>query len=95
MRVQLFVPCFIDQLYPQTAFSMVKVLEKADMYAGGTEIEYCRIACLYMMGKRSEALYKLSEALQCDYETHKTLFNWQPELAEKADLQAVITAFLP
>ena len=29
MRVQLFVPCFIDQLYPQTAFNMVKVLEKA------------------------------------------------------------------
>jgi len=29
MRVELFVPCFIDQLYPQTAFNMVKVLEKA------------------------------------------------------------------
>lgn len=29
MRVQLFIPCFIDQLYPQTAFSMMKVLEKA------------------------------------------------------------------
>lgn len=34
MRVQLFIPCFIDQLYPETAFSMVKVLEKAtcDVY---------------------------------------------------------------
>ena len=28
MRVQLFIPCFVDQLYPQTAFNMVKVLEK-------------------------------------------------------------------
>jgi L-lactate dehydrogenase complex protein LldE len=28
MNVQLFVPCFIDQLYPQTAFNMIKVLEK-------------------------------------------------------------------
>lgn len=28
MRVQLFIPCFIDQLYPETAFNMVKVLEK-------------------------------------------------------------------
>ena len=35
MRVQLFIPCFIDQLYPQTAFSMVKVLEKA-----GCEVHY-------------------------------------------------------
>jgi L-lactate dehydrogenase complex protein LldE len=29
MKVQLFIPCFIDQLYPQTAFNMDKVLEKA------------------------------------------------------------------
>lgn len=29
MKVQLFIPCFIDQLFPQTAFNMVKVLEKA------------------------------------------------------------------
>lgn len=28
MKVDLFVPCFVDQLYPQTAFNMVKVLEK-------------------------------------------------------------------
>ena len=30
MRVQLFIPCFVDQLYPQTAFNMVKLLEKAN-----------------------------------------------------------------
>ncbi len=29
MQVQLFVPCFVDQLYPTVAFNMVKVLEKA------------------------------------------------------------------
>ena len=29
MRVQLFIPCFVDQLYTETAFNMVKVLEKA------------------------------------------------------------------
>ena len=35
MRVQLFIPCFVDQLYPQTAFNMVKVLEKV-----GCEVLY-------------------------------------------------------
>ncbi len=35
MTIQLFIPCFIDQLYPQTAFNMVKVLEKA-----GVEVKY-------------------------------------------------------
>jgi len=29
MTVEIFVPCFIDQLYPSVAFNMVKVLEKA------------------------------------------------------------------
>lgn len=29
MNVQLFIPCFVDQLYPDTAFNMLKVLEKA------------------------------------------------------------------
>lgn len=29
MNIQLFIPCFVDQLYPDTAFNMVKVLEKA------------------------------------------------------------------
>lgn len=35
MKVQLFIPCFIDQLFPETAFSMIKVLEKA-----GCEVSY-------------------------------------------------------
>lgn len=29
MNVQIFIPCFVDQLYPETGFNMVKVLEKA------------------------------------------------------------------
>src|SRR5579875_3317085 len=35
MKIELFVPCFIDQLFPNTAFSTVKVLEKA-----GCEVHY-------------------------------------------------------
>lgn len=31
MTVDIFIPCFIDQLYPQTAFSMIKVLEHLDV----------------------------------------------------------------
>lgn len=29
MKVDIFIPCFVDQLYPDTAFNMIKVLEKA------------------------------------------------------------------
>lgn len=28
MIVDIFIPCFIDQIYPQTAFNMIKILEK-------------------------------------------------------------------
>ncbi|GAA4090138.1 (Fe-S)-binding protein [Mucilaginibacter panaciglaebae] len=29
MKTELFIPCFIDQLFPETAFNTVKILEKA------------------------------------------------------------------
>lgn len=35
MNVLLFIPCFIDQLFPETAFNMIKVLEKS-----GCTVEY-------------------------------------------------------
>ncbi|WP_207426397.1 (Fe-S)-binding protein [Pedobacter sp. SYSU D00535] len=35
MNVELFIPCFIDQVYPETAFNTVKILEKA-----GCKVKY-------------------------------------------------------
>jgi L-lactate dehydrogenase complex protein LldE len=35
MVVDVFIPCFIDQLYPETGYNMVKVLEKA-----GVDVKY-------------------------------------------------------
>lgn len=35
MEVDVFVPCFIDQVYPETAFNMIKVLERA-----GVKVHY-------------------------------------------------------
>jgi L-lactate dehydrogenase complex protein LldE len=35
LRVQLFIPCFVDQLFPETAFNVVKILEFA-----GCEVHY-------------------------------------------------------
>lgn len=41
MNVQLFVPCFIDQLYPQVAFNTIKVLEKAGCTVKYNEQQTC------------------------------------------------------
>jgi len=35
MKIELFVPCFVDQLYPETAFNTIKLLEKC-----GCEVFY-------------------------------------------------------
>ena len=35
MKIQLFVPCFIDQMYPTTAFNAIRVLEMT-----GCEVSY-------------------------------------------------------
>ena len=35
IKVQLFIPCFIDQLYPETAFNTINLLRKA-----GCEVSY-------------------------------------------------------
>jgi L-lactate dehydrogenase complex protein LldE len=29
LKIQLFIPCFVDQLFPDTAFNMIRILEKA------------------------------------------------------------------
>ncbi len=35
MTVDIFIPCFIDQIYPETGFNMIKILKKC-----GLEIHY-------------------------------------------------------
>ena len=41
MKIELFVPCFIDQLYPETAFNTIKVLEKAGCQVGYNPNQTC------------------------------------------------------
>lgn len=55
MRVNLFIPCFIDQFYPETAFNTLRVLKKA-----GCQVEYnpeatCCGQALYNAGYWNEA----------------------------------------
>ena len=30
MDVDIFIPCFIDQMFPETGFNMIKLLEHAE-----------------------------------------------------------------
>ena len=41
MNIELFIPCFIDQLFPQTAFNTIKVLEKAGCIVSYNPAQTC------------------------------------------------------
>ena len=41
MNVQLFIPCFVDQLFPETGFNMIKVLKKAGCTVGYNPKQTC------------------------------------------------------
>lgn len=55
MNVQIFIPCFIDQLYPQVGFNMVKVLEKAGCTVTYNENQTCCGQAAYNAGFWGEA----------------------------------------
>jgi L-lactate dehydrogenase complex protein LldE len=41
MTVDIFIPCFIDQLFPETGFNMVKILERLDCKVNYNENQTC------------------------------------------------------
>lgn len=55
MNVQLFIPCFVDQLFPQTAFNMIKVLEKAGCTVSYNENQTCCGQPAFNAGFREES----------------------------------------
>ncbi len=55
MNVQLFIPCFIDQLYPTVGFNMIKVLEKAGCTVQYNDTQTCCGQPAYNAGFWGEA----------------------------------------
>lgn len=55
MQVQLFIPCFVDQLYPYTGMNMVKVLEKLGCKVSYNTRQTCCGQPAYNAGYQHEA----------------------------------------
>jgi tetratricopeptide (TPR) repeat protein len=68
----------------------LQTLQKAEEFALGAELLYCRVACLFALGRRQEAFYWLGEALAEDYNMHQALFELLPSLAYDSDVLALI-----
>lgn len=55
MEIDLFIPCFVDQLYPESAMNMVKVLEKAGCIVRYNPNQTCCGQPAYNAGHWNEA----------------------------------------
>jgi len=64
LNVHLFIPCFIDQLYPETGFNMVKVLEKAGCTVSYNTNQTCCGQPAFNAGFTSEARQVCSKFLE-------------------------------
>ena len=64
MNVQLFIPCFVDQLYPEVGMNTVKILEKVGCTISYNENQTCCGQPAYNAGFMSEAKSVCSKFLK-------------------------------
>ena len=55
MIVDVFIPCFVDQIYPETGMNMIKILEKVGLDVHYNEKQTCCGQMLFNSGFWDEA----------------------------------------
>lgn len=71
-EVDIFIPCFIDQFYPDTAFNMVKLLEKAGLKVNYNSNQTCCGQMAFNGGFWDEAK-KLGEKFITDFNNNRPI----------------------
>jgi L-lactate dehydrogenase complex protein LldE len=72
MKVDLFIPCFIDQLRPETAFNMIKVLEKAGCQVNYNVEQTCCGQAAFNAGHWNDAR-EVAEKLLREFDPNRNL----------------------
>lgn len=73
----------------------LRIVMDGEEEAPSTILYYARIACLFVLGKRQEALYRLGEALTEDFDQHISLFDVVPTLELDPEVLTMIMAYRP
>ena len=71
----------------------LQVIENAEQFLNEGEAVYCKIACLFALGKKQEAYYWLGEALSEYFLLHTALFELLPELKTDPDIISLIATY--
>lgn len=72
MDVDIFIPCFVDQLYPKTGFNFVKILEKAGVTVHYNDSQTCCGQPAFNSGYHDEAR-SLAEKFVKDFPNGRTI----------------------
>ena len=73
----------------------MEILEEADEYTYSAELLYIKVLTLVALDRKDEASEILKEALSEDYETHRILFQINPNLKDDAEMTSIINYFQP
>ncbi len=71
------------------------MLAEANDTCTDTELDYCRVACLFMANRHTEACQVLSQTLALHYENHELLLGWMPELIDDPRVSALLYTYRP
>lgn len=71
-EVDIFIPCFIDQMYPETAFNMIKLLKKADLKVNYNPKQTCCGQMAFNDGFWDEAK-KLGQKFITDFNNNRPI----------------------
>jgi tetratricopeptide (TPR) repeat protein len=71
----------------------LRVLDDGEVNSYGADLAFCRSAALILSNRRAEGLELLDCTLAEDFSAHEILFTFAPELAEDADIRAMIADF--
>jgi len=70
------------------------VLKEAEIYAPGPVLNYCQVACLYLLDRIDEALDLLYQALSENFPMHSSIFELVPEMKENRKIRTLISSFM-
>ncbi len=69
------------------------VLDLAGLHAVGAELDYCKGVCLMKLGRKTEALEALHEALTDNFDMHQLIFDLDKSLKQNKDIKAILRYF--
>ena len=74
----------------QDASTAYEILKKADLFAVGADLQFCRAACLFALDRKNEATDELAEALQDDISWTGDFLNLYPDLKNNDHVMSMI-----